>query len=193
MVQKQHGSGRHWLRNIVILLVSGYAFHLACKKPNKQDAHSSQTVIKFYHKGQPGYEFTNFYTLKTPLLIDGKLWKTSEHYFQAMKFPHNKGLQDEIGLCATPGEAFKLAKENNSQKRDDWETVKEDIMLTALREKFKAGTDLAQVLLDTGNAHLIEDSPVDYYWGIGAYRTGYNRLGVLLMRVRAELQMRASQ
>ena len=40
---------------------------------------------EFYEKNEKGYEFTNFYD-KAPFEIDGIEWKTSEHYFQAMKY-----------------------------------------------------------------------------------------------------------
>ena len=46
------------------------------------------SAILFYDKGQPYYEFTNFQE-GYPLNIDGKIWPTSEHYFQAQKFVGN--------------------------------------------------------------------------------------------------------
>jgi len=38
-------------------------------------------VIRFYHKREPYYEFTNFAPF--PVALGGKAWPTSEHYFQA--------------------------------------------------------------------------------------------------------------
>eukprot|EP01090_Pellita_catalonica_P009588 TRINITY_DN206_c0_g1_i2.p1 TRINITY_DN206_c0_g1~~TRINITY_DN206_c0_g1_i2.p1 ORF type:complete len:223 (-),score=24.25 TRINITY_DN206_c0_g1_i2:221-889(-) len=43
-------------------------------------------VIHFYSKSDPYYEFTNFFDC--PLTIAGKVYPTSEHYYQAMKFDH---------------------------------------------------------------------------------------------------------
>ena len=43
-------------------------------------------------------------------------------------------------------------------------------------------------LLSTGERKLIEDSPVDYYWGCGEDGSGVNMLGKLLMELRTELQ-----
>ena len=37
-------------------------------------------VILFYNKNEPWYEFTNFFC--RPVAVDGKLWPTTEHYFQ---------------------------------------------------------------------------------------------------------------
>ncbi|KAG6331540.1 hypothetical protein ID866_7550 [Astraeus odoratus] len=44
------------------------------------------------------------------------------------------------------------------------------------------------MLLGTGDAELIEDSPRDYFWGIGADKTGRNELGKALQRLRQELR-----
>ena len=35
---------------------------------------------------------------------------------------------------------------------------------------------------------LIEAAPADYFWGVGRTGTGKNRLGVLLMELRAALR-----
>jgi predicted NAD-dependent protein-ADP-ribosyltransferase YbiA (DUF1768 family) len=40
------------------------------------------------------------------------------------------------------------------------------------------------LLLSTGNATLIEDSPMDFYWGCGSDGTGKNMLGKILMEYR---------
>jgi len=39
-------------------------------------------------------------------------------------------------------------------------------------------------LLSTGDAEIVENSPIDYYWGCGANGSGKNRLGIILMEVR---------
>lgn len=60
-------------------------------------------------------------------------------------------------------------------------------MLHGLRRKF-THPKLARVLLATGERPLAENSPTDAYWGVGPTGDGRNRLGVLLMQVRGELQ-----
>lgn len=40
-------------------------------------------VIKFYNRGEPYYEFTNFYNAK--IRVEGKPWPNTEVYFQALK------------------------------------------------------------------------------------------------------------
>jgi ribA/ribD-fused uncharacterized protein len=66
-------------------------------------------------------------------------------------------------------------------------------MWQGLLAKFQTHTDIAQVLLDTGHAEIIEDSPVDYYWGCGADGSGYNHLGRLLMKMRDILRESADK
>jgi ribA/ribD-fused uncharacterized protein len=50
--------------------------------------------------------------------------------------------------------------------------------------KFTQHDDLKKVLLDTGDAELIEDTTSDYYWGNGTNGTGKNMLGKILMETR---------
>lgn len=71
--------------------------------------------------------------------------------------------------------------------RSDWEDVKIDIMYKALLAKFTQNRDLTYLLKDTKDAEIIEDSPRDYYWGIGKDGKGQNMLGKLLMQVRTEI------
>ncbi|KKL76505.1 hypothetical protein LCGC14_2044250, partial [marine sediment metagenome] len=72
--------------------------------------------------------------------------------------------------------------------RRDWESIKEGVMYDAIKAKFTQHEDLREILLSTGDAKIIENSPIDKYWGCGKKGTGKNRLGVLLMRLRNELR-----
>jgi ribA/ribD-fused uncharacterized protein len=58
----------------------------------------------------------------------------------------------------------------------------------ALFLKFTQYEDLKQLLLGTGNAHLVEDSPIDAFWGVGSNGQGENQLGLALMRIREALR-----
>ena len=72
--------------------------------------------------------------------------------------------------------------------RDDWEDIKLDIMHKCVLEKFVQNESLKQMLLSTGKAALIENSPWDGFWGIGKKKDGLNHLGRILERVREELK-----
>ena len=60
-------------------------------------------------------------------------------------------------------------------------------MRRAVRAKFVQNRDLAELLLTTGTAELLEDSATDPFWGVGPNGRGENWLGRVLMEVREEL------
>lgn len=140
--------------------------------------------IYFFSRDDKYYQFSNFAGFG--FMLDGVRWKTMEHYFQAMKFintPH----YEKIANAGSPKQAKDLGQSRNIPIRNDWEEIKENIMLLGLREKFK-NDDLKELLIKTGKKKLIENSPYDKYWGIGKDGKGKNRLGELLMELREELK-----
>lgn len=68
-----------------------------------------------------------------------------------------------------------------------WHDYKDDVMYIGLTEKFKVHKDLRDKLLETGSAQLVEHTKKDKYWADGGDGSGKNRLGELLMKVRAEI------
>ena len=72
----------------------------------------------------------------------------------------------------------------------NWSRIKLDRMREVLRAKFTQHPDLRELLLSTGNARLVEagrtDNAVNREWG-EVNGKGMNKLGVLLMELRAEL------
>ncbi|MBU7582923.1 MAG: NADAR family protein [Nostoc sp. TH1S01] len=108
---------------------------------------------------------------------------TSEHYFQAQKFVGTFHLE-QIRLARTPKEAAKMGRERSRPLRQDWEQVKDGIMKKAVLRKFKTHTDIREILLNTDDQEIVENSPIDYYWGCGADGSGKNMLGIILMEVR---------
>lgn len=141
--------------------------------------------IKFYRERDPYGFLSNFY--RAPIEIDGLIYPTTEHYFQAMKFV-GTDYAEKIRLAAGPMTAARLGRSRKHKLRIDWELVKEDIMLKALRAKFRQHHSLWGGLLQTGDAILIEHTANDRYWGDGGDGSGKNRLGVLLMKVRDEFR-----
>lgn len=142
--------------------------------------------ILFYREYDTYGEFSNF--AKYPVVVDNKVWPTSEHYFQAMKFPSHPDYQEMIRNTSSPYEIKKLGSTRQIPLRNDWEDVKEDIMMKVLRVKFSSYSELEQLLLSTGDATLIEHTKNDKYWADGGDGTGKNRLGILLMKLRDELR-----
>jgi GTP cyclohydrolase II len=144
------------------------------------------STVHFYHSDQPWGELSNF--SRHAIFIDDRIWPTVEHFYQAQKFvgtPH----EEAIRRCETPmlakARATSLAHEH---QRQDWPAVKEAVMLKGLQAKFKQHPDLAKRLLCSGERPLVEHTRNDTYWGDGGDGSGKNRLGKLLMQVRAQLQ-----
>lgn len=142
-------------------------------------------VIWFYGTRDAYGAFSNF--AQYPIRLRGKIWPTTEHYFQAQKFA-GTAYEGAILHAASPTIAARLGRSRKHPLRADWEDVKDDIMLVALRAKFTQHAELRDLLLGTGDARLVEHTTNDHYWGDGGDGLGKNMLGVLLMRVRRELR-----
>jgi ribA/ribD-fused uncharacterized protein len=150
---------------------------------------SSDSIV-FYSKNPQYREFSNFYPAN--ITIDGKLYPSVEHYFQAAKFPDTPDYAETIRVAKTPAQAKRLGKTRTVPVKAEWNTVRDDVMAKALKEKFgPAHPNLMKKLLETGNRPLVDGSPMDSYWGIGRNKKGKNRLGELLMKIRGELQKAA--
>eukprot|EP00731_Ephydatia_muelleri_P002171 Em0001g2171a len=145
--------------------------------------------IRFYERGQPYFEFTNF--AEYPIQLDGKTWPTSEHYFQAQKFVGTP-YEEQVRNVPRARDAFDLSRRPDVSPwlRSDWEKVKLDVMYKALLAKFSQHNNLRDMLVKTGNRLLIEHTSKDCYWGDGGDGRGQNNLGKLLMKVRTELASR---
>ncbi len=119
--------------------------------------------------------------------LKDRVWPTSEHYFQAQKFAGSER-EEAIRQATSPMIAARMGRSHTHPIRPDWEAVKDDIMREALRAKFTQHPKLRSLLLSTGAAELVEHTRNDRYWGDGGDGTGQNRLGHLLMELRAQLR-----
>lgn len=156
------------------------------------------TIISFYKAWDVLGALSNF--SPHPITVPNSKgkdvqWTSVEHYYQAQKFG---GVQDpfvsdqiqKIHAAESPEEAARLgrtlAKQRPDLVRSDWDTVKLEVMYTALRSKFTKYPFLRCLLLSTSGSILAEGSPHDLFWGAGREGEGLNHLGRLLMRLRAD-------
>lgn len=146
---------------------------------------SDKEIINFYSTTGDYGCFSNF--SRHHIFLKEKIWKTSEHYFQAQKFAGTE-FEEKVRQAPTPMESANLGRNRKFPLRPDWETVKDDIMREALRAKFTQNKDLKKILLETGDARLVEHTANDNYWGDGGDGSGQNMLGKLLMELREELK-----
>lgn len=124
--------------------------------------------------------------------LDGEYWATTEHYFQAQKFPKTAH-GDQIRQAKTPKDAAKMGRDRSRPLRKDWEEVKDDLMRKAVLRKFETHAEIREILLATGDEEIVENSPSDYYWGCGKDGSGKNMLGQILMEVREILRKGTSE
>lgn len=118
---------------------------------------------------------------------------TVEHLYQCAK-TKDEGWRLKILNAKTPG----IAKRYGSKcpLRPDWESIKFDIMLSLVRQKFNDDPILKVKLIDTYPNMLIEGNKWhDNYWGDCrcpkcVLTSGQNMLGIILMTVRNEILKR---
>lgn len=115
--------------------------------------------------------------------LEGKYWRTSEHYFQSQKFIGTE-FEEQVRMSSSPMEAANMGRDRSKSLRKDWEEVKDEVMGKAVLAKFKSNNDAKIILLSTGDEEIIEKTTKDYYWGCGNDGTGKNMLGKILMETR---------
>ena len=145
----------------------------------------TEPIVRFAGK----YDFlSNFYP--SVITLDEMDFQTVEHAFQAAK-TFDKVQRHAVQRAMSPAAAKHEGRDVTM--RDDWEDVKFSIMLDLVRQKFTRYPDLGQMLLDTGDAELVEGNTWnDRTWGMTKDKSGQfigkNWLGVILMKVREELK-----
>jgi ribA/ribD-fused uncharacterized protein len=145
--------------------------------------------IKFYRSNEKPYGvFSNLYP--SPVQFDGKLYPTAEHAYQAGK-ARKAEVRDWILSAPTPALAAMAAHGLYTwDVIPNWAQIKFDRMRRVLHAKFEQHPQLRIVLLETGDARLVEsgtvNNAVNRLWG-EVNGVGQNMLGVMLMELRSEL------
>jgi len=131
---------------------------------------------------------------------DGNTYSTAEHYMMAQK---SKLFKDQVTFekilkAPFPKEVKQLGREVKNFDQSVWEKYRFDIAVKGNYAKFSQNAALKKFLLKTGDAVLVEASPVDSIWGIGMAEDnpdasdpekwkGLNLLGFALMEIRRKL------
>ena len=120
-------------------------------------------------------------------MLDGVRWASVEHYYQAQKYAGSPAAE-LIRKAPTPRKARKAGRHRSVTVRADWEAIKEQVMYRAVKAKFEQNRGLRELRLATGDDELIHQSNSGFLWGAGEDGSGDNRLGSLLVEIRALLQ-----
>lgn len=155
----------------------------------ENEAPEIDRTISFYRANEKPYgAFSNLF--RRPVEFEGVVFPTAEHAYQAGK-ASKQAVRDWI--LAAPSPALAAMAAHGLYTWDvvpHWANIKFDRMRGVLRAKFTQHCDLAELLLSTGSARLVErgrvDNAVNRLWG-EVNGKGQNMLGVLLMELRDEL------
>jgi type I restriction enzyme S subunit len=128
-----------------------------------------------------------------PLVVNRVRIRTSEALYQACRFPHMPEVQRLIIAQGSPMTAKMKSKPYRQSSRPDWERVRVKIMRWCLRVKLAQNwTKLSELLLETGDRPIVEESRRDSFWGAHPVDRhsliGINVLGRLLMELREEVR-----
>ena len=105
-----------------------------------------------------------------PFQLDGKTWRTVEHYFQAQKLRLVDPEFAEIftvesgNILGTEGNGLdarrmRKAKILSRELLEIWDSQKDKVMDRAWRAKFYQNEEMKKVLLATGEAELLHSGP----------------------------------
>ena len=140
-------------------------------------------VIGFYPR--EFYPLDNFSSFKVEW--NGYLYASLEEAYQAASFiGSDEETVEKIKKSHSADEAKRIAHENREKRRQDWDEVKVPIMEELLRLKIEQNPYVKEKLLQTEDYLIVEDSPIDAFWGWGPNRDGFNQLGKLWMKLRDE-------
>lgn len=147
--------------------------------------------IVFDAKGRVKNWFSNMLPLDEPFVYQGVKYKTSEHFYQAMKLPKDRiDLRAQIAGMNQYQAKLAIRDKVKYPWRSDWSReLGLEVMEYILRVKFRKGTSWAAKLIETGDEQIVEfNNWGDEFWGWDIRtKRGENNLGKILMKLRSEL------
>ncbi|RZT87083.1 hypothetical protein EV383_3990 [Pseudonocardia sediminis] len=136
--------------------------------------------------------------------VDGRTYPTAEHWMMERKADLFGDAETGARVLAagSPAEAKQLGREVRGFDSGVWREHRSGIVVRGNEAKFGQDEVLAGYLRSTGDAVIVEASPVDRVWGVGRAVDdpaavdprrwdGENLLGFALMTVRDGLTARA--
>lgn len=127
---------------------------------------------------------------RADVTFEDEKYPSLEHAFQAAK-TQDPALRARIWAIRRPSAAREVGNTKwvRLATRPDWDDVKQGVMLQLVRQKFTQ-PKFRKRLLATGDRELVETNErEDRFWGVDRVTgEGNNRLGKILMQVRAELR-----
>lgn len=132
------------------------------------------------------YPFDNFSAHS--LVIWGRTFPTLEHAFQWKKFSvSHPEIAESIFQATSPDAVKKISDAHKPDVLPSWDGERVEVMEFLLRIKIEQHEDVQEMLKKTGSKMIVENSPVDSFWGCGPNKDGKNVVGNLWIKIRNEL------
>ena len=137
--------------------------------------------------------FSNFG--RTPIVINGVTFKTSEQLFQLMKFKDEEPLKEIYFQKKNPKMTAK--KWEKTHRRSDWGSMLVDAIKFCIQQKYEQNEDFRNKLEESRGLYIVEDQssfnkPNPDTWGVKRKEdsfVGPNLLGRLLMELREKVEL----
>ena len=136
--------------------------------------------------------FSNFQPLAVPIAAGPWTFATSEHAYQACKFPACPDVQQRIAEAPTARDAAAIGRTPGLGIDAGWNAQRVAVMRWVLRMKREANqAEIDTVLAATSDRPIVEVSTRDPWWGAQPVTDRYegrNVLGRLWMELRQQLR-----
>lgn len=125
-----------------------------------------------------------------PIYLKKVYINSSEALYQAMKYTDYPEIQKKIINSRTPKDSKIESQKYKELIREDWDSIRTDVMFWCLKIKLLNNwINFGKLLHKTKNYNIVEISYRDEFWGAIPKEKiyyGYNMLGILLMKLREE-------
>lgn len=156
--------------------------------PASSDGLNKETEKEVYFFTVPFEPLNNFSA--HIIHIWNKDFLTAEHAFQWKKFSAVRPeIANEISDAKSANAAKEISEVNKDKQPSNWHEEKVAVMEEILRAKFEQHQDVRDALQRTNKRKIIENSPVDSFWGAGPVGKGKNNLGLIWMKIRDEINL----
>lgn len=120
--------------------------------------------------------------------IWGIAFPTSEHAYQWKKYSVSRpDIARKVLEATSAHDAKVIADQNKDNFPLLWHQEKVAVMEEILQAKAAQHEDVRKKLIKSGKRSIVENSPVDNFWGIGPDGKGENMVGKIWMKVRESL------
>ena len=151
--------------------------------PESSEGLNKETEDAIYFFTTAFHPFDNFSAHQVE--IWGKRFPTVEHAFQWKKFSEVRpDIANKIFEAGSPELVKQISLEHKVDAPKNWHERKVGIMEEIIFAKAAQHLDVQALLKKSGNRTIIENSPVDSFWGIGIDSQGINTMGKILMKAR---------